>query len=657
MNETNGNGSDDSDPRSEATQAESRSKKSDAGEVERGKLTGLMLLSLGVVFGDIGTSPIYALRECFSKSYGLATTPGNIFGILSLIFWALIIVISLKYVIFMLRADNGGEGGIFALLALLGPWENLKRKRRHLLILLGVLGAGLLYGDMMITPTISVLSAIEGVKVADPHFSSWVIPITLTILVLLFAFQSRGTERVGRIFGPIMLFWFLSIAALGIASIVRQPRILEAVNPAYAVEFFIRNRGAGYLVLSAVILAITGAEALYADLGHFGRPPIRYAWFALVLPALLLNYYGQGALLLGGAPAEQPFFHLAPPWMLYPLVALAAAATIIASQATISGAFSLTRQAVQLGQLPWLRVQQTSAETQGQVYVPTVNWVLMVAAIILVLLFRSSSNLSAAYGVAVNSTMAITTVLAFNVARERGGWSRPVALLLLAVFLSVDLAFLGANVTKIPAGGWFSLSVGGLFFLIMWTWRRGSTLLAHQVGKDAVEMEELLEAIAEKAPTRVPGTAVFVTERLSQVPPILQHYLAHTKTLHEQVLLLTVLTEPVPKTHKNKRLEVKRHDRGIWRIIIHYGYMQGANIPSELKDLQIDGLHVDLDDITYFVSRHTLVTADADGSWRRRMMRWRDRLFAYMQRNEVDASTFYHIPSDEVIEMGLRVRI
>lgn len=654
----NNNGKDaETDPRSEATRRESEAPRKSADQIAPGKLAGMTLLTLGVVYGDIGTSPIYALRQCFSKTYGLPTTPANIFGILSLILWALVIVVSLKYVIFVLRADNHGEGGIFALLALLGPWRHLDRRRRRLLIMLGVFGAALLYGDMMITPAISVLSAIEGVEVADPHFQRYVVPLTIVILALLFLFQRRGTQRIGNVFGPMMLLWFSLIAALGVASIIRQPRILEAVNPLHAADFFIRNRAQGYLVLSAVILAITGSEALYADLGHFGRPPIRRAWFGLVLPALLLNYFGQGALLLSGAPAAQPFFQLAPQWMLYPLVAVAAAATIIASQATISGAFSLTHQAVQLGQWPWVQVQQTSAETQGQVYVPMVNWVLMVATIGLVLLFESSSNLSAAYGVAVNSTMAITTVLAFNVAIERGGWSKPAAYLLLGGFLAIDLAFLGANMTKIPDGGWFSIGAGLLFFLIMWTWRRGSMQLAAEMRHDAVPMDELLAEIGVQQPARVAGTAVFVTDRLENAPPVLRHHLLRTKTLHKQVILLTVLTEPIPKVKPADRLEVKRYEHGIWRLVAHYGYMQGPNIPSELKNLDVDELAVDLDDTTYYIGRQTLVPVAKDGSRWRRLMSWRDRLFAYMQRNSVDVSTFYHIPSENVIEIGLRVRL
>ncbi|MGH8273647.1 MAG: potassium transporter Kup [Gammaproteobacteria bacterium] len=612
-----------------------------------------MLATLGVVFGDIGTSPIYALRTCFGSNYAISPTPGNIYGILSLILWALIIVVSLKYVIFMLQADNNGEGGTFALLALIGPWRKLDKRRRRLLVLFGLLGASLLYGDMMITPSISILSAVEGVKVADPHFQSYVIPVTIAILVLLFVFQRRGTARIGRVFGPIMLLWFTFIAALGIKGIVHEPRILAAASPLYAVEFFVHNHVAGFLVLSAVILAITGSEALYADLGHFGRPPIRLVWFGFVLPAVLLNYFGQGALLLGGASAKQPFFHLAPGWLLYPLVAVATAATIIASQATITGAFSLTRQAVQLGQMPRMKVLQTSTETQGQIYIPAINWVLMIATIGLVLLFRSSSNLTAAYGVAVNAAMVVTTVLAFNVARERGGWSRLQAIPFLVLFLAVDLSFLSANMTKIPEGGWFSISVGALFFGLMWTWRRGRQLQAAQLKKDAISINKLLKEIGKTKPARVAGAAVFVSQHIKSTPPALHRQLHHLKTLHKQVILLSVLTENKPRVTREERVEAKSCGKGIWRIVLHYGYMQEPNIPSELKNLEVPRLKLDLEDTTYFIGRTTLLPSKKSHN----PLLWRDRLFAFMSRNSVNESTFYRIPSDQVVEIGLRVRL
>lgn len=649
----------ETDPR---TDAEKRESEAQTGERDGGKRRirpPVLLAVLGVVYGDIGTSPIYALRACFDPSRGIASSPANIYGVVSIIFWALILIASLKYVIFVLRADNHGEGGIFALFALLKPWHDLGRPRRRALILLGLAGAAVLYGDIMITPAISILSAIEGVTVADPHFERYVVPLTLIILVGLFALQTRGTARIGAIFGPVMLVWFLLIAALGLTNIIGEPRIFAAVNPVLAVDFFIRNRVAGYLVLAAAFLAVTGSEALYADLGHFGRPPIRRAWFGFILPALVLNYFGQGALLLSGVPAAQPFFKLAPSWFLYPLTAIAAAATIIASQAAISGAFSLTRQAVQLGQMPRVRVEQTSAETRGQIYVPIVNWILLAGAIFLVLAFRSSSRLSNVYGVAVNATMAVTTVLAFNIALERGGWSRIGALAGLIGFLTIDLAFWGANLTKVPTGGWFSLGIGGLFFIVMLTWRRGSLQLRAELADDTMPMGELLQKIDERQPARVPGTAVFVTGHIEESPPVLRHHLLCTKTLHRQVVLLTVLVESVPKVKKDGRVEIQAYrDAGIWRLILHYGFMQHANVPSELKTLDVPGLEIDLDDTTYYIGRQNLLPPPPGGGFNwRRLLRWRDRLFAFMKRNAVDESVFYHIPAGSVVEIGLQVRL
>ncbi|HET6725081.1 MAG TPA: KUP/HAK/KT family potassium transporter [Gammaproteobacteria bacterium] len=652
------------DPRSDAEKRESESPRANTGQ-SAGRLRApvrpaILLGVLGVVYGDLGTSPIYALRECFTGDNAVATTPANIYGIVSIIFWALILIASLKYVILVLRADNHGEGGIFALLALIGPWRNLNRGRRRLLVLLGLAGAAVLFGDIMITPAISILSAIEGVSVADPGFQIYVVPLTLVILVLLFALQSRGTERIGAIFGPVMLVWFALIGALGLASAIQDPRIFKAMNPAYAIEFFIRNRVAGYLVLSAAFLALTGLEALYADLGHFGRSPIRRAWFGFILPVLVLNYFGQGAYLLRGHPATQPFFNLAPDWFLYPLVAVASAATIIASQAAITGAFSLVRQAVQLGQMPRIEVRQTSAQVRGQIYVPMANWILLAAAVFLVLTFRSSGNLSDVYGVAVNATMAVTTVLAFNIALERGGWSKVGAIAGLVGFLAIEIAFLGANATKVVTGAWFSLGVGAIFFLVMLTWRRGSQRLHAELANDTMPMDEFVRKIDEQAPARVPGTAVFVTGHIEECPPVLRHYLLRAKTLHRQVILLTVLVEGVPKIDKQDRVEIDAcGDRGIWRLILHYGFMQHANIPSELKALDVPGLDIDLDDTTYYIGRQNLLPpmrGQQGFSWRR-MMRWRDRLYALMKRNSVDESVFFYIPSDSVIEIGLQVRI
>ncbi|MGE5240804.1 MAG: potassium transporter Kup [Bacteroidota bacterium] len=611
------------------------------------------LAVLGVVYGDIGTSPIYALRECFLSHGAIRVDSANVLGVLSLMFWALIVMISLKYITFILRANNRGEGGEFALLALLRPWQDLDRRSRWLLIMLGLFGGSLLYGDVMITPAISILSAIEGLEVATPAFTAYVVPVTVGILVALFAIQRRGTAGVGALFGPVIVVWFAALATLGVGGILRHPGVLAAVNPFYGIEFFLRNGWVGFVTLGSVFLVVTGGEALYADLGHFGRRPIRLMWFAYVLPALLLNYFGQGAQLLADpASVRHPFYDLAPAWGLYPLVALATAATIIASQAAITGAFSLTSQAVQLRLFPPVRVLQTSHETRGQVYVPAINWILMAAAIGLVLGFQSSSGLAAAYGVSVNSTMAITTVLAFNVALaySRWGWFR--ALLFLLTFLTVDLAFLGANLTKVEHGGWFPIGVGIVFFTVLSTWRRGTALLATALAKQAEPLETLIGEVAHTRPVRVPGTAIFVTPWLKEAPPSLKHHLRRSKALHERVILLNVVTEDVPKVPADERIDIEHFEHGFHRVILHYGFMQRPNVPSELVRCKEQGLDVDLEDATYYIGRQSLLPSEKRG-----MTLWRERLFAYFARNASDATTYYQLPSDRVVEMGFQVRI
>ena len=607
-----------------------------------------------MVYGDIGTSPIYALRQAFTGATPVPVDPANVLGVLSLIFWTLVVVISLKYMTFVLQADNRGEGGIFALIALLRPWRGLDRRRRHLLILVALLGAALLYGGVIITPAISILSAVEGLEVATPLFAPYVVPATIVILILLFAFQHKGTARVGATFGPVMTVWFLVIAGLGIASIVQTPGVLVALDPRYAIGFFLRDGWAGFLVLYAVFLVTTGGEALYADLGHFGRWPIRRVWFGFVLPALLLNYFGQGALVLRGTSGTlQPFYHLAPHWMLYPLVVLATAATIIASQAAITGSFSLTRQAIQLGMMPRFRVTQTSEEVRGQIYVAAVNWVLMAATIGVVLMFRSSSGLAAAYGAAVNGTMLVTTILAFNVARERGGWSRPAALAFLAGFGLVDLAFLASNAMKIPYGGWFPIVIGILFFTVMSTWRRGTEIVETMQSRDTESLDTLVKDIEQRPLARVPGTAVFLTGRVKDVPPQLRHHIRRNRALQEQVILLTVLVEDVARIPPEERIEMQHYAQGFARIILHYGYMQGVNVPSEIAACAERGLMVDLDEITYYIGRQTLVPSRKEGG----MIGWRDRLFAFMARNAMDPTDYYHVPSEQTVELGQRVRI
>jgi KUP system potassium uptake protein len=614
----------------------------------------LAVAVLGVVYGDIGTSPIYALRECFAGKHPVPITTANILGILSLILWTLILVISLKYMVYVLRADNRGEGGTFALLALLRPERNQARRSRRALILLGILGASMLYGGAMITPAISVLSAVEGLRVAEPVLHSYVIPITVVILILLFAVQRHGTAAVGAVFGPLTLVWFTVLALLGIRGILQAPEVLLALNPSHAVRFFEHNGVTGYLVLYAVFLVTTGGEALYADLGHFGRHPIRQVWFVFVLPALLLNYFGQGALLIAEpAKSMHPFFHLAPSWGLYPLILLATIATCIASQAVITGAYSLTRQAMHLGLFPRLTVAQTSPDARGQIYMPAVNWILMIAAIGLVLAFRSSGNLAAAYGVAVNSAMAVTTVLAFRVARERGGWSLPAALAFLLGFLAIDLGFLGSNLLTIPDGGWLPLAIGAALFTIMTTWRRGTGILAEQIANTTQNIETFIGRVTGEEMPRIAGTAVFFTGRLEQTPPSLQKLVRHTGVVYENVLLLTIVFEPVPATGGDERIEFTQIGMGFYRIVLHYGFMQTPNIPSELSACAKLGLALDLDQVHYIIGRVDLIA----GRKRHGMVLWRDKLFVFLARNTQDITATYHIPAEQGMTVGLKLGI
>jgi len=642
-------------PREEAQQRRHFWFRADSGEQQvSGPKLAVALAVLGVVYGDIGTSPIYALRQAFTGATPVAVAVPNVLGVLSLIFWTLVVVISLKYMSFVLQANNRGEGGIFALIALLRPWRGLERRRRHMLILFALLGAALLYGGVIITPAISILSAVEGLKVATPLFTPYVVPATIVILILLFAFQHKGTARVGSVFGPIMTVWFLVIAGLGVASIVQTPGVLVALSPMYAIEFILRDGWTGFLVLYAVFLVTTGGEALYADLGHFGRWPIRWMWFGFVLPALLLNYFGQGALLLrspGGT--VQPFYHMAPHWLLYPLVVLATGATIIASQAAITGAFSLTRQAIHLGLMPRFRVTQTSEEVRGQIYVSTVNWVLMIATIAVVLMFRSSSGLAAAYGAAVSGTMVVTTVLAYNVALEIGGWKRVAALAFLVGFLFVDLSFFSSTAMKIPDGGWFPLLVGLLFFVVMSTWRRGSEILEDQASRNSQPLETLIGELEKNPVARVPGTAVFMTGRVDDCPPALRHHVRRNKALQKQVIVLTVLVEDVARVPFEQRFEIRPYDAGFVRLILHYGYMQGVNVPSELVAIGERGIEVDLEEVTYYIGTQSLIPSRKEGG----MVGWRDRLFAFMARNAMNPTVYYHIPAEQTVVLGLRVRI
>lgn len=620
------------------------------------RLLFLSLAALGIVYGDIGTSPLYALRTCFVGEDAVPLTPANILGVLSLIFWSLVIVISIKYMLYVMRADNHGEGGILALMALLVPRRQpIHSYKRWGLVLIGIFGAALLYGDGMITPAISVLSAIEGLKLAAPELLAYEVPITVVILVLLFLFQQRGTAGVGAVFGPIMLVWFTTLAILGVMSLIQRPEVLSAINPWYAVRFFLQNKWTGFLALGAVFLVVTGGEALYADLGHFGRRPIHFGWFGLVLPALLLNYFGQGALLLKNPDAlDNPFYLLAPNWALYPMIFLATAATIIASQAVISGAFSLTRQGVLLGYFPRLRILQTSSHEIGQIYIPIINWILMVATIALVVGFRNSENLTGAYGVAIASTMVITTILAYALAREKWGWSALTAGLTTAGFLSIDLLFFGSNILKIGAGGWVPLVVAGVVFTVMITWRQGRALLREQNGTIQTSIDEFLKQIAVEPPTRVPGTAVFMTGRRSGTPAILQHHLTHNHVLHQTVVLLTVMTKEVPRMPPRDRMQLQKLGQGFFRLVLQYGYMETPDVPGALQGItDLLGRPIDLDDVTYYVGRQTLLP----GSQQSGMALWRKKLFTFLTRNAAQPITFYNLPPESVFEVGIRVQL
>jgi KUP system potassium uptake protein len=618
---------------------------------QRGRTGALVVGALGIVYGDIGTSPLYAIRQCFNPQYGLMPTPANVLGVLSLVFWSLIVVISIKYLGFVMRADNRGEGGILALMALVPPARG--RERRWLLMTLGVFGAALLYGDGMITPAISVLSAVEGLTVRTPALAPLVVPIAIGILVALFLAQRLGTARVGSVFGPITILWFTVIAMLGFRAIIRAPGVLQAVNPIAAWSFLAGNAFTGFVALGAVFLVVTGGEALYADMGHFGRRPIRLAWFTIVLPSLLLNYFGQGALMLSSpASAAHPFYSLVPSWALYPTIALATLATIIASQAVISGAFSLTRQAIQLGFSPRMTISYTSPEEVGQIYVPFVNWVLMAATIGLVLGFGSSSRLAAAYGVAVTTTMIITTGLAFVVSRTVWRWHLAASLVVTVLFLAVDLAFFSANLLKVGNGGWFPLLVGAGVFTLMSTWHRGRLLLMARREQNATPIDAFIETLARSQPMRVPGTAVFMTNHPHGVPAMLLHNLKHNKVLHEQVLILTIDARAVPRVDKEQRLELDLLDFGLVRITAHYGFMETPNVIEILRLAAAAGVAVNFEDTTYFLGRDTPVASGGEG-----LARWRAQLFGLMSRNASRATDFFRIPSDRAFEIGGHIKV
>lgn len=614
----------------------------------------LALGALGVVYGDIGTSPLYAFRESFHETHGIPVTHDNILGILSLIFWSLITLISIKYLVFVMRADNRGEGGILALTALVNRIRPVARNTpRYRLILLGLFGTALLYGDGMITPAISVLSAVEGLEIATPLLQPYIIPLTIAILVGLFLFQSQGTERVGKIFGPATLLWFLVLALLGIRWIVQQPHVFLAINPYYGFEFFWVNGWHGFLVLGSVFLVVTGGEALYADMGHFGKAPIRMAWFTVVLPALLLNYFGQGALLLEHPEAVvNPFYRMAPQWALYPIVFIATLATVIASQALITGAFSLTRQAVQLGYLPRMEIRHTSSDEIGQIYIPGINWMLMIACISLVLAFRTSSNLAAAYGVAVTSTMVITAILLFIIQREKWGWPLSNAVAFTAFFLIIDLSFWGANIIKLPDGGWFPLVIGIVVFTLMTTWKRGRVILSERLRTGSMPFTTFAERLGANQVIHVPGTAVFMYSDPTSTPPALVHNLKHNKVLHERVVLLSVETMEIPRVSNKERIEVTKLENGFFRVVLHYGFMEDPNVPRDLMRARKQGLELKASEVTYFLGRERLIASKKPG-----MAIWRENLFATMTRNARAATDFFRLPPDRVVELGSQVEI
>ena len=622
---------------------------------KRTRLWPLALGALGVVYGDIGTSPLYALRSCFTGPTGVEPSRENVLGVLSLIFWALALLVSAKYIALVLRADNRGEGGILALMALAFPERERAKATPAVWVftMLGIFGAALLYGDGLITPAITVLGAVEGLEVATPFFKPYTVPLSVLVLVALFSVQRVGTGGVGRVFGWGMLLWFASIAALGVSELCRAPEVLAAISPHHGVRFFLSNGWRGFHVLGSVFLVLTGAEALYADMGHFGRQPIRLAWFALVLPALFLNYLGQGALVLHHPEAaSNPFYRLAPSWALYPLVGLATCAAVIASQALISGSFSLTLQAVQLGYAPRVAIAHTSSAERGQIYIPLVNWALMVACIGLVISFRSSDNLAAAYGIAVVLTMVITTCLFFFTARRLWGWSSILTGGLCAIFLAAELAFLGANLIKLGHGGGFPLVFGLLGFTLLSTWKTGRARLRQRLANTLLPIKDFLENVLEAEPLRVKGTAVFLAGNSEGTPLALLHNLKHNRILHERVILLTMLVEEVPYVEKERRVEVTDLGRTFYRVIGRYGFMEAPQVPEILALCKPYGLNVREMGTTFFLSRETIIAGR-----RRGLARWRKHLFALMSRNAQPATAYYRLPVNRVVELGVQIEI
>ena len=617
------------------------------------RLAGLSLAALGVVFGDIGTSPLYALRECFHGEYGIPVTHANVLGVLSLLAWALILIVSLKYLSFIMKADNDGEGGILALTALIITQSKKNGYERWFLVAIGLFGAALLYGDGMITPAISVLSAVEGVQIIAPAFKDLVIPVTIVVLAALFLFQHHGTAKVGALFGPIIFVWFAVIGILGLAEIHRYPEVLQAILPWYGISFLLTNHLQGFMVLGAVFLSVTGAEALYADMGHFGKQPIRLTWVLLVLPALLLNYFGQGALLLNYPhESHNPFYGLVPSWAMIPMVLLATSATIIASQALITGVYSLTQQAIQLGYFPRLTVTHTSAKHIGQIYVPAANWSLMIATIGLVAGFGSSSRLAAAYGVAVTATMLISTVLFYYVARDLWKWNRSVLDLMITFFAIIDLSFFGASMSKLLNGAWFPLVIGLAVFTLMITWKQGRILLLQQLKERTLTVEEFLQSLLLQGPQRVNGQAIYLTANPDVVPMAMLHNLRHNKVLHSEVALFHFSIERVPRVRGSRKVEVTKLSDGFFKVVARYGFLEYPNIRQVIALANHQGLNFRPEAISFFLSREKIVTGIKS-----KMVMWQKKLFAIMARNALSATAYYNLPAGQVIEIGLLVQI
>jgi KUP system potassium uptake protein len=618
----------------------------------KSSLAALTLGAIGVVYGDIGTSVLYAVKEVFNSGHVLFTT-ANVYGILSIFFWTLTVIVSIKYVVLVLRADNNGEGGLIAMLALASQAVKDKPELRKWLLAVGIFGTSLFYGDGVITPAISVLSAVEGLEVVSPAFKDGVIPLTLVVLFCLFAVQKRGTAGIGRFFGPITLVWFVVLAVLGISQIVRHPEIISAISPHHAVLFMYHNPGTTFIILGAVVLCVTGAEALYADLGHFGKRPIRLAWFSVAMPALTLNYFGQGALLLENpAAVKNPFYLMAPDWALLPLVVLATMATVIASQALITGAFSVTKQVVQLGYLPRLNVQHTSVRDTGQIYIPAVNWGLFVAIVLAVVMFRSSSNLAAAYGIAVTLDMLITTTLTFFVIRY--AWKYPLWLCVAATgwFFVVDVTFFLSNMLKLLHGGWFPLMIGGAIFALMMTWNQGRAILNEKLKADAIDLKDFLESVFVSPPTRVEGTAVFLTAEPGIVPNAMLHNLKHNKVLHEHNLFVSVQNHPVPWVGMHKRVQFHPLGHSCWQVILHYGFKNDPDVPRALEQIRGHGCEIEPMKTSYFLSRDTVIPTIGSG-----MAPWREKLFAQMHHNASAAADFLRLPNNSVVELGSKIEI